>query len=111
MIIPLQAQRPSLDGTHDIFRFIQNVIWKNQNPDLKIFGILPTMVRRLGGHSAGVIEKAREIWGDKVMRTEVPETILFPRSFDKGQPALILSPKHEAVKPYFKLVKMLYEKT
>jgi chromosome partitioning protein len=111
VIIPLQAQRPSLDGTHDIFRFIQNIIWKDQNPELKILGILPTMVRKLGGHSAGVVEKAREIWGNKVMHTEVPETILFPRSFDKGQPAVVLSPRHKAVKPYFELAKLLHEKT
>jgi cellulose biosynthesis protein BcsQ len=67
------------------------------------------MVRRIGSHSAGVIEKAREIWGDKVLPLEVPETILFPRSFDKGQPALVYSPRHEAVKPYQSLAKFIYE--
>jgi chromosome partitioning protein len=111
VIIPLQAQRPALDGTLDIFRFIQDVVWKNYNPDLKIMGILPTMVRRLGGHSAGVVAKARELWGSKVLPLEVPETVLFPRSFDKGQPALILSPRHEAVKPYLELAKVIHEKT
>ena len=111
VIIPLQAQRPALDGTHDILRFIQDVVWKNYNPKLKIAGILPTMVRRLGGHSAGVIEKARELWGDKVLPLEIPETVVFPRSFDMGQPALVFSPKHEAVMPYFQLAKFLYEKT
>ena len=110
VIIPLQAQRPSLDGTHDILRFIQDVVWKDYNPNLKIIGILPTMVRRIGSHSAGVIEQARELWGDKVLPLEVPETILFPRSFDKGQPALVYSPKHEAVKPYQSLAKLIYEK-
>ena len=111
VLIPLQAQRPSLDATHDIFRFIQDVVWKEYNPKLKIMGILPTMVRRLGGHSAGVIEKARELWGNKVLPLEVPETVIFPRSFDKGQPALIFSPRHEAVKPYRKLAKVVHEKT
>lgn len=111
VIIPLQAQRPSLDGTHDIFRFIQDVVWKDYNPKLKIIGILPTMVRRIGSHSAGVIEQARELWGDKVLPLEVPETIIFPRSFDKGKPAIVYSPRHEAVKPYQKLAKMIYEKS
>ncbi|MHA2092867.1 MAG: ParA family protein [Candidatus Kariarchaeaceae archaeon] len=110
VIIPLQAQRPSLDGTHDIFRFIQDVVWKDYNPNLKIIGILPTMVRRIGSHSAAVIEQARELWGDKVLPLEIPETIIFPRSFDKGQPALVYSPKHEAVKPYISLAKFIYEK-
>jgi chromosome partitioning protein len=110
VIIPLQAQRPSLDGTHDILRFIQDVVWKDYNRNLKIIGILPTMVRRIGSHSAGVIAQARELWGDKVLPLEVPETILFPRSFDKGQPALVYYPRHEAVKPYQSLAKFIYEK-
>ena len=111
VIIPLQAQRPSLDATHDIFRFIQDVVWKDYNSELKILGILPTMVRRLGGHSAGVIKKARELWGDKVLPLEVPETVIFPRSFDESQPALVFSPKHKAVEPYRELAKIIYEKT
>lgn len=111
VIIPLQAQRPALDGTHDIFRYIQDVVWKDFNPDLKVLGILPTMVRRLGGHSAGVINKARELWGNKVLPLEVPETVIFPRSFDKGRPALVFSPKHTAVEPYRELAKIIYEKT
>lgn len=111
VIIPLQAQRPALDGTLDIFRFIQDVVWKDYNAKLKILGILPTMVRRIGGHSAGVVEKARELWGDKVLPIEVPETIIFPRSFDKGQPAIFFAPKHKAVIPYLELARVIYEKT
>lgn len=111
VVIPLQAQRPALDGTHDIFRYIQDVVWKDFNPDLKVLGILPTMVRRLGGHSAGVINKARELWGSKVMPIEVPETVIFPRSFDKGVPALVLSPKHKSVEAYRELARIIYETT
>ena len=111
VIIPLQAQRPALDGTHDIFRYIQDVVWKDFNPELRVLGILPTMVRRMGGHSAGVINKARELWGDKVLPIEVPETVVFPRSFDKGKPALVFAPKHKAVEPYRELAKIINEKT
>lgn len=111
VVIPLQAQRPALDGTHDIFRYIQDVVWKDFNPELKVLGILPTMVRRLGGHSAGVINKARELWGNKVLPIEVPETVIFPRSFDKGKPALVFSPRHKSVMPYFELAKIIHEKT
>ncbi|MCL4552430.1 MAG: ParA family protein [Candidatus Marsarchaeota archaeon] len=111
VIIPLQAQRPALDGTADILRFIQDVVWKDYNPELRIMGVLPTMVRRLGGHSAGVVQKARELWGDKVFPLEVPETVVFPRSFDEGQPAVILYPKHEAIRPYLELAKLIHAKT
>ena len=111
VIIPLQAQRPALDGTLDVLRFIQDVVWSDYNPKLKIIGILPTMVRRLGGHSAGVVNMARELWGNKVLPFEVPETIIFPRSFDKGQPALVFSPRHKAVPPYRELAEVINETT
>jgi cellulose biosynthesis protein BcsQ len=27
VIIPLQAERPALDGTADVLRFIQDIVW------------------------------------------------------------------------------------
>lgn len=110
VIIPLQAERPALDGVQDILRFIQEIVWDKHNPNLKIGGILPTMFKRTTTHSSGVIKKAREIWGDKVFDIEVPESIVFPRAFDHGAPLVCLDPEHDGAKAYFKLAKTIYEK-
>lgn len=107
VIIPLQAERPALDGVQDLLRFIQEVVWDKYNANLKIRGILPTMFKKTTIHSSGVVKKAREIWGDKVFTFEVPETILFPRAFDQGTPLPRLDPTHEGSRAYIEIAKIL----
>jgi len=107
VIIPLQAERPALDGVQDLLRFIQEVVWDKYNPELKIRGILPTMFKKTTTHSAGVIKKAREIWGDKVFVVAIPETILFPRAFAQGVPLTRLEPDHEGAMAYIEVAKTL----
>ncbi|MFH1565155.1 MAG: ParA family protein [bacterium] len=107
VIIPLQAERPALDGVQDLLRYINEIVWEKHNPNLKIKGILPTMYKRTTIHSAGIIAKAREIWGDKIFPIEVPESIVFPRAFDKGIPLPLFEPKHDASISYVDLAKII----
>lgn len=109
VIIPLQSERPALDGVQDLLRFIQDIIWEKYNPNLKIRGILPTMFKRSTTHSAGIVAKAREIWGDKVFPFEVPEAIIFPRAFDRGVPLPLYDPAHDASHAYRRLARSLNE--
>lgn len=110
VIIPLQSERPALDGAADILRYIQDIVWDQYNPTLKILGILPTMMKRTTSHSAGVIKKAREIWGDKVFTQEIPASIQFPRAFEEGTPLLHLDPGHEGARLYLDLAKQIDER-
>jgi chromosome partitioning protein len=107
IIIPLQAERPALDGVQDLLRFISEIVWTKYNPNLKIKGILPTMYKKTTTHSAGVVQKAREIWGDKVFKIEVPEAIAFPRAFDHGAPLTHIEPSHEGSLAYIELAKII----
>ena len=107
VIIPLQAERPALDGVQDLLRFIHEVVWEKYNPELKIRGILPTMYKRTTTHSPGVTRKAREIWGDKVFPIEIPEAIAFPRAFDAGAPLQHIEPTHEGARAYLALAKLI----
>lgn len=108
VIIPLPAERPALDGVQDLLRFITDVVWENYNRDLKIGGILPTMFKKNTLHSPGVIEKARQIWGDKVFPYEVSETILFPRAYNEGVPMPMLNPHHESAVAYLEIAKIIH---
>lgn len=108
ILIPLPAERPALDGVQDLLRFIHEVVWEKYNPGLKIRGILPTMYKRTTTHSAGVVDKAREIWGDKVFRIEVPETISFPRAYTAGLPLPLYDPEHEGALAYLAVARVLY---
>jgi chromosome partitioning protein len=109
VVVPLQAERPALDGTADVLRFIQDIVWARYNPDLKILGILPTMVRRTTSHSPGVIQKARQLWGDRVLPVEIPATVSFPRSFGQGQPLISLQEDHEGAQLYLELARIIDE--
>jgi len=74
---------------------------------LRITGILPTMYKRTTSHSPGVVQKAREIWADKVFPTEIPATVAFPRAFAKATPLPVLGPGHEGAKAYVEVAKVL----
>lgn len=108
VIIPLPAERPALDGVQDLLRFIHEVVWEKYNPGLKIRGILPTMYKKTTTHSAGVVDKAREIWGDKVFPVEVPETIAFPRAYAAGQPLPMFDPSHEGTLAYLAVARLIH---
>jgi chromosome partitioning protein len=108
ILIPLPAERPALDGVQDLLRFIHEVVWEKYNPSLKIRGILPTMYKKTTTHSAGVVDKAREIWGDKVFPIEVPETISFPRAYSAGLPLPLYEPQHEGSLAYLALARLIY---
>jgi hypothetical protein len=95
-------------GALDRLRFIHEVVWKKYNPTLKIRGILPTMYKKITTHSAGVVDKAREIWGDKVFAIEVPEAISFPRAYTAGLPLLLFDPQHEGSLAYLAVARLLY---
>ena len=111
VLIPLQSELPCLSSVQDLLRFIQDIVWVKYNPHLKIIGILPTMFKRATTHSAGVVEKAREIWGDKVFSVEVPETIAFPKAFEQRVPLPHLNPDHAGAKAYNELAKIIYERS
>lgn len=111
VIIPLQAERPALDGVQDLLRFITGVVWENYNQNLKICGILPTMYKKTTTHSAGVIGKAREIWKENVFPVEIPETILFPRAYNEGKPVQLLDSAHEGSLAYDKVAEIIDSNT
>lgn len=108
VIIPLPAERPALDGVQDLLRFINEVVWEKYNPNLKIMGILPTMHKKTTTHSAGVVTKARQLWGDKVFPVEVPETVQFPRAYAAGLPLQLFDPEHDGSLAYLEIAKIIH---
>ena len=107
VIIPFSAERPSLDGVEDLMHFIKDAVWEHYNPRLKIRGILPNRYKRTTTHAPGVVQYAREMWGDKVFPVEVPETIEFSRSYNEGKPFVMRDPKHEGSLAYLEVARIL----
>jgi chromosome partitioning protein len=108
VIIPLPAERPALDGVQDLLRFINDIVWEHHNPKLKFRGILPTMYKKTTTHAPGIVEKAREIWGDKVFAVSIPESIAFPRAYNAGAPLIQSEPGHEGAQAYMELARLIH---
>ena len=109
VIIPLQAERPAMDGVNDMIQFIMNVVRDKYNPGLVVRGILLTMVKRTTRHARGVAAKAREGWSDTVLPVEIMNSIAFPRAFENRMPLLHHDGRHEGAKQYLELAKILID--
>jgi chromosome partitioning protein len=110
VIIPLKCQRAGFNGVSETLNHIQYNVWRDLNKNLRIFGIFPTIYRRIGTHSAGILQRAKELWGDKVLPFTIPDTDLFANADDEAMPALIWQPNHEAVQPYIQLAELIVQR-
>jgi len=113
ILIPASAERMAIDGVADLITHVQNIMWNKFKLDNQEIRILFTMYKNTTKHSPGVVASARKIWRDNVLTPKIPETIEFPRSFDKQTPLTILKPNHPGALAYDQVADWLieYEKT
>lgn len=111
VLIPLTCTAPNMSGLEKTMMYLRKTTWVRHNPDLKILGLFPNYVRRVGEHSLAVLKQAKEYWGDKVLPFEVSDTELFSVAFNQQIPAVALEPNHKQVQPYFELAQYINEKT
>jgi cellulose biosynthesis protein BcsQ len=95
-MVPASAERMSVDGISDLVNHVQEIFWHKFRDALKDqeIRILFTMYKANTKHSPGVVQAARRIYQENVLKVLVPETIEFPRSFDKRIPLTHLNSKH-----------------
>jgi len=74
VLIPVQTQYFALRGLDLLFTTIQKVKARI-NPDLRIRGIVPTMVDGRTIHTREVLEELRNTYGQQVCKTLIPQTI------------------------------------
>jgi len=113
IIIPASAERMAIDGVADLITHVQNIMWDQYKLDRQELRILFTMYKATTSHSPAVVSNARKIWRDNVLKVKIPETIEFPRSFDKRTPLTEYKPNHPGALAYSALADWLidYEKT
>ena len=102
LLVPVSAERMAIDGLSDLLKHIQDVFWhkfreETADQDIKV---LFTMYKAGTSHSPGVVDAARRIYGENVLDVLIPESVEFPRSFDKRMPITFMSPKHPGAKAY-----------
>lgn len=109
LLVPASAERMSVDGISDLVNHVQEIFWHKFRDELKDqeIRILFTMYKANTKHSPGVVQAARRIYQNNVLEQLIPETIEFPRSFDKRIPLTHLHPKHPGAIAYQQLAKWI----
>ena len=93
IVIPASAERMAVDGVEDLITHVQKIMWSKFALDHQELRILFTMYRATTSHSPAVVENARKIWRDNVLKVTIPHATLFSRSYDEKTPIGFLDPK------------------
>ena len=104
VLIPTQPQYFSTAGMQMLFQTIHRV-QRKLNPELRIEGVLVTMMDRRPLFSRDLVEKLRENYGEyiKVFDTEIPTSIRVTESSAKGKSIYAYDPDGKAAQAYDKL--------
>lgn len=113
ILVPAASERMAVDGITDLINHVQNIMWDKHRLDRQEIRILFTMYKATTSHSPAIVNNAKKIWRDNVLPMKIPETVEFPRSYDKRKPINISSPNHPGALAYSILADWLieYEKT
>lgn len=88
VLLPFQSETPTLRSMAQILRLIEHV-GQGENPNLRLVGILPTMVEKA---SAGALNVLAEIWNGfpAALETIIPRAEAFARAAAEGVPVAFL---------------------
>ncbi|MFL2962786.1 MAG: ParA family protein [Candidatus Thalassarchaeaceae archaeon] len=107
VLIPIQAEFYALEGMSQLMNSIRDV-QKAVNPNLKLFGILLTMVQTRSKLCETVAEQARKHFGERVFKTQIQRSISIAESPLEGAPIVITQKptnSNQGSKAYWSLAK------
>jgi chromosome partitioning protein len=104
VIVPVQCEYLSMRGLVQLQNTLR-MIQENLNPDVKIEGILPTMLDSRTIHAKEAIEILEENFGDLVFRSRIKKAIKFAEAPVKGSSVLKYDSDSSAANYYRELAK------
>jgi chromosome partitioning protein len=104
VIVPVQCEYLSMRGLVQLQNTLK-MIQENLNPDVRIEGILPTMLDSRTVHAKEAIEILEENFGDLVFKSRIRKAIKFAEAPVKGSSVLKYDPKGNAASYYRDLAK------
>jgi chromosome partitioning protein len=104
VIVPVQCEYLSMRGLVQLQNTLK-MIQENLNPDVKIEGILPTMLDSRTVHAKEAVEILEENFGDLVFRSRIRKAIKFAEAPVKGASVLKYDPQGNAAGYYRDLAK------
>ena len=109
IIIPLQSEFFALEGISSLMNSVQ-LIKENYNPNLKIEGILLTMVDKRNSLSSLVEKDVRDHFGDIVYETTIPRNVKISEAPSHGKPAILYDVNSSGSVAYISLAREILEK-
>jgi chromosome partitioning protein len=108
VIVPVQCEYLSMRGLVQLQNTLK-MIQENLNPDVRIEGILPTMLDSRTVHAKEAVEILEENFGDLVFRSRIKKAIKFAEAPVKGSSVLKYDPQGNAAGYYRDLAKEVLE--
>lgn len=99
VLVPLQAEFFALEGLSQLMLTIRE-IREEANPELRIEGVLLTMLDRRNNLAQQVEADARETLGELVFQTIIPRNVRLSEAPSFGQPVLIYDPTSRGSEAY-----------
>ncbi|HXR31151.1 MAG TPA: AAA family ATPase [Solirubrobacterales bacterium] len=104
VIVPVQCEYLSMRGLVQLQNTLK-MIQENLNPDVKIEGILPTMLDSRTVHAKEAVEILEENFGELVFKSRIRKAIKFAEAPVKGASVLKYDPQSNAASYYRDLAK------
>jgi len=104
VIVPVQCEYLSMRGLVQLQNTLR-MIQENLNPDVRIEGILPTMLDTRTVHAKEAVEILEENFGDLVFRSRIKKAIKFAEAPVKGSSVLKYDSASSAANYYRELAK------
>ncbi|MDP4161500.1 MAG: AAA family ATPase [Bacillota bacterium] len=104
VLIPVQCEYYALEGLSQLLNTVR-LVQKHLNQDLKIEGVLLTMLDARTNLGLQVIEEVKKYFQDKVYKTIIPRNVRLSEAPSHGEPIIIYDSKSRGAEVYVDLAK------
>lgn len=104
VLIPVQCEYYALEGLSQLLNTVR-LVQKHLNSDLKIEGVLLTMLDARTNLGIQVIEEVKKYFQDKVYKTIIPRNVRLSEAPSHGEPIITYDSKSRGAEVYLELAK------
>lgn len=102
LLIPIQAEYFAMEGVSELIRTVERVK-ESLNPNLKIRGVLLTMVDERTNLSKQVMEEVKKFFGKKVYKNYIPRNVRLAEAPSFGKPIIFYDIASRGAQSYLKI--------
>lgn len=104
VMIPVQCEYYALEGLSQLLNTVR-LVQKHLNQDLKIEGVLLTMLDARTNLGIQVIDEVKKYFQDKVYQTIIPRNVRLSEAPSHGEPIISYDPRSRGAEVYLDLAK------